>query len=1202
MAPDGASSSTYTKGTDGYFLKTSGSQAYWSALPTASTSATGIVQLNDSYSSTDGTKAATGKALLAALQTLDSTLPSGSAASKTLTALTITDGKMASATFTDISIGAGQIGSGELSVARGGTGKGSWTQWGIIYASATDTLAQVTAGASGNTGQPLISNGAAAPGWHAGLSFTGSAAASYVASFTGTTASTATSNGAVKIAGGLGVAGQVTALRLAANGSNTSYSLYVNGSSYLVGETVHGANVRSDTTRTDYLGTSSYYWQGAYINYNGNIHWNNMTASCGQNVQVGFDSQRSIGRWISYYGLQSPSDRLFGVRNSSTTVEYTTNSGSSWSTVAINTDALFNGNTMTLGIRTNAAGTGSDQYDAENTSSTTGGGSGALYSSLTGKGVRVTINMAPENRVGYIDAFLVRFGCAGGGSDSSTANLGRIILDYQSPTLSTWTTIYDSGTSGTIWNSNDITRIIYPSSSLYLRGSSTTASHIKYLRLTLLIVNWRTNYRYLPRIIQFQAFGGPNAGLGTAAGDTGSEYARAMVRNNVPYIIENYATGLLGFDSDFVPRSRPTEGAAIVTTDIHTIGTSTRPWLGIYGKTIQATTGVTSAANTAAYADVIIGNANNVNTKNAHAEGRIYLYSAATAAHKIIGKSTTSEYTHTFPNSTGWIVTGGNGTSTGAGDTDTPVYLDTNGILQPITSYDGKAATAEVTDGNSVSHGVSFWGDRVPSGVVETNVGVEYNSTVGNLYLFAKSDAKGLYSNTGYQRGAVIQIESGKTTFYGDLQGNASTASNFSGTVTVDHGGTNSSSFTGSKLLYTSSDGKTISSSSISTTGGYLANVSYLTVNGNHQTTYRVHISGSLCTTGTTYFNGTNYYINSSGTAKLNSITAVGTVYFNGTTYYVNSSGTANLYGITINDECRLKNGKDQCFISIRGTNNTKDMGYFGFIRSTTTSGDKYGDTRFRLVQYSYNNSTKARTDGYELYELPAVDYGLSTSTSKSYTILTTKNLTFEGRSFWANQVPTGVVETQIGVENGSTIGNIYLFANSSHNAKGIYCASGYGAGKIIWVDSNGVEITGTKVYGAVWNDYAEYRECDKLIPGTCVQEHNNGHLTQSDRRLIPGASIISDTFGFAEGQTEKADTPIAVSGRVLARTYRDRYEYHAGQAVCSAPDGTVDIMSRDEIMMYPDAIVGIVSEIPEYEEWGTDHIKVNNRIWIKVK
>jgi len=69
-------------------------------------------------------------------------------------------------------------------------------------------------------------------------------------------------------------------------------------------------------------------------------------------------------------------------------------------------------------------------------------------------------------------------------------------------------------------------------------------------------------------------------------------------------------------------------------------------------------------------------------------------------------------------------------------------------------------------------------------------------------------------------------------------------------------------------------------------------------------------------------------------------------------------------------------------------------------------------------------------------------------------------------------------------------------------------------------------------------------------------------------------------------GETDTAKTPIAVAGRVLAYPYRDKSEYHLGDAVCSAPDGKIDIMTRDEIMMYPERIVGTVSEIPTYDIW----------------
>ena len=141
------------------------------------------------------------------------------------------------------------------------------------------------------------------------------------------------------------------------------------------------------------------------------------------------------------------------------------------------------------------------------------------------------------------------------------------------------------------------------------------------------------------------------------------------------------------------------------------------------------------------------------------------------------------------------------------------------------------------------------------------------------------------------------------------------------------------------------------------------------------------------------------------------------------------------------------------------------------------------------------------------------------------------------------------------------------------------------------------------KVYCAVWNDYAEFRKTNKKAkPGQVVVDRDDGSLIITTKRLQTGTHVVTDTYGFSIGETDETQTPVAVSGRVLVYPYRAREEYHAGMAVCSAPDGTVDIMSRDEIMLYPDAIVGIVSEIPTYEEWGSDHIKVNNRIWIKVK
>ena len=57
------------------------------------------------------------------------------------------------------------------------------------------------------------------------------------------------------------------------------------------------------------------------------------------------------------------------------------------------------------------------------------------------------------------------------------------------------------------------------------------------------------------------------------------------------------------------------------------------------------------------------------------------------------------------------------------------------------------------------------------------------------------------------------------------------------------------------------------------------------------------------------------------------------------------------------------------------------------------------------------------------------------------------------------------------------------------------------------------------------------------------------------------------NTYGFVIGETSRAQTPIAVSGRVLAYPYEPRDTFSAGDAVCSGPNGTVSKMTREERM-----------------------------------
>lgn len=187
---------------------------------------------------------------------------------------------------------------------------------------------------------------------------------------------------------------------------------------------------------------------------------------------------------------------------------------------------------------------------------------------------------------------------------------------------------------------------------------------------------------------------------------------------------------------------------------------------------------------------------------------------------------------------------------------------------------------------------------------------------------------------------------------------------------------------------------------------------------------------------------------------------------------------------------------------------------------------------------------------------------------------------------------------------------NLYLSADGAVN---IYsgCANDASSYKLtLEARTNGYVYT-TRTYGAVWNDYAEMR-CvpEDIEPGRCVKETGNGDLILTVKRLERGCNIISDTYGFAIGETEICKTPIAVSGRVLVYCYEGQEEAKKwiGYGVCSGPNGTVSIMTEEEERLYPNMIIGTISEVPNYDIWhagnkdNSTEIKVNGRIWVKVK
>ena len=135
-------------------------------------------------------------------------------------------------------------------------------------------------------------------------------------------------------------------------------------------------------------------------------------------------------------------------------------------------------------------------------------------------------------------------------------------------------------------------------------------------------------------------------------------------------------------------------------------------------------------------------------------------------------------------------------------------------------------------------------------------------------------------------------------------------------------------------------------------------------------------------------------------------------------------------------------------------------------------------------------------------------------------------------------------------------------------------------------------------LYGAAWNnDYAEKRECiDSVYPGEVVVEGGHGNLVKSFDYNLPCAYVVSDTCGFVIG---KEGIPVAVAGRVLVEV-EDRTKVHKGDVLGTAPNGHASKMTRHQIKKYPERILGVVTEVPNYEIWG--NTKVNGRVWMKLK
>lgn len=321
----------------------------------------------------------------------------------------------------------------------------------------------------------------------------------------------------------------------------------------------------------------------------------------------------------------------------------------------------------------------------------------------------------------------------------------------------------------------------------------------------------------------------------------------------------------------------------------------------------------------------------------------------------------------------------------------------------------------------------------------------------------------------------------------------------------------------------------------------------------------------------------------------------------NGTTFSLGNSGaSAGSYGMASATTGNNGTKINIPYITVDSTGRITSISNKEYTSVNTDTNTTYSaGTGLSLSGTTFNLANSGASAG---------SYGMSAATTgNNGTTINIPYITVDatGRvTSISNKVYTSVntdTDTKNTAGSTNTTSKIYLIGATSQAANPqTYSHS-------TCYEQNG-DLYDTKLHNAVWNDYAECRESKEEQPGRCVRETLMGVMVKTEKRRMRGCKIISDTYGTIMGETDKARTPIGVAGRVLAYPARDRSKFYLGCPVCSGPDGTVDVMSRLEAILYPECIVGTVSEIPRYEKWlagdkdDPTEINVDGRIWIYVR
>lgn len=339
--------------------------------------------------------------------------------------------------------------------------------------------------------------------------------------------------------------------------------------------------------------------------------------------------------------------------------------------------------------------------------------------------------------------------------------------------------------------------------------------------------------------------------------------------------------------------------------------------------------------------------------------------------------------------------------------------------------------------------------------------------------------------------------------------------------------------------------------------------------------------------------------------------------------YTLPTATSSVLGGVKVGSNITVSSGT----ISLTKANVTAALGYTPPTSDTNTtysagtgislSGTTFSNSGVRSIVTGTSNGTISVNTNGKSANVAVKGLGSNAYTSTAYLPLAGGTMTgmitgFAQNSSWINITKKGCIHMGTAASSSSAAAIISMKTYSG--SWGLAGLNGSDNLYFVWGSdtnyNNGTNTTAqthitssAQIYGAVWNDYAEYRSQNETIePGYITYCDDDGKLKKTVKRLQKYEGVVSDTFGFAIGETDDCKTPLAVSGRALVYCDPEEEHFHSGDCVCAGPDGLAYRMTREEIIEFPDRVVGVVSEIPTYKTWGTGNVEVNGRIWIKVK